>query len=177
MKIITTILALAVLALPSCRHGRTGPQGEPGQNGIGQDGTDGLDGQDGTDGLDGTPADRIVVLTGIDGLFLPSPTSQGDTLPVDLDGLGDIAGEGGLLILTDAAIYVVRTRDGALVVLRSDEEGDIAPGEITNSPTCFEVGETSIFCDSEPDDEEDCDRHGKGPKKPKKDKKPKKSKK
>jgi len=142
MKTITTILALAVLALPSCRHGRTGPQGEPGQNGIGQNGADG---QDGVDGQDGTPADRIVVLRGIDGANLPNYVDVLDALPADLEILGDLADEEGLLIVTEAATYAVRSRDELLVVLRASEDGELPGGEIRNSPGSLRLGDIVIF--------------------------------
>ena len=158
---LTTILALTLLVFSGCRHGKTGKPGEPGQNGIGQDGTNG---QDGTDGLDGTPASRVIVVRGIDGLHLPDYVSVSDALPSDLEDLGAIAGEEGLLIITDVGLYAVRTRGDFLVVLRSDEEGDLPGGEIFNSPTCLLVGEIVIFCDEEDDDGKKCKKSKKSKK-------------
>ncbi len=133
MKFITIILALAVLALPSCRHGRTGPQGAPGEPG--------LDGNQ-QDGIDGIP---IIVWRGIDGMFLGSYVSVLDALPDSLGGLEVFADDLGLIIVYDGAIYAVRTWNDDLVVLRSAEEGDLPGGEIQNSRGRLAVGDTVIF--------------------------------
>lgn len=147
MRILTTILILALFALPSCRHGRTGQQGEPGLNGIGQDGQDGRDGTDAN-------GDRIVVVRGIDGVYLPSYITVSDALPDDLGGLELLVDDKGLLILAVSGIYAVRTRGDALVVLQSvADEGDILGGEIQNSRGRLAVGDTVIFDGLGPKDE------------------------